>query len=137
MAAYASGSLVSQLWNDCRYRGCGWYWAALCCPVSAVRSDGCSGGRCSPRPHGRRLRDGMTATWQSSILPVGRCCLLFSASLLFGGALAGEAGSFPIRRLVNDFAADHGQQDFRLADFGRLDQKQILGEHDDVGELAW
>src|ERR1700682_1774931 len=70
MAAYASGSLVSQLWNDCRHRGCGWNWAALCSPVSAVRSDGCAGGRCSPCPRGRRLKGCDGRGSQSSSLSV-------------------------------------------------------------------
>src|SRR6266446_5040633 len=78
----------------------------------------------------------MTGNGQSSSLRAGRCCLLFSPSFLFRVALTGEAGSFPIRRLVNDFAADEGDQDFGLADFRGFDFEQVAVEQDEVGDLA-
>src|ERR1700688_1251089 len=79
--------------------------------------------------------DGTPAMWQSPSLPVGRCCLLFSPSFLFRGALVGEGGIFPFWRLVNDLAADHCEQDFRLSNLRGFNLEQILIDHNHVRQF--
>src|ERR1700686_5493883 len=111
MAAYAAGSVVSQLWNDCWHCSGGWNWADLCRAVSAVRSAGCAGRRCSPRPHRHRR-------------------------LILSRGLVRERGISPIRRLVNDFASYHCDQDFGLVYFRGLDLEEVAVEQDEVGQLA-
>ncbi len=76
----------------------------------------------------------MTATGPSSIFPGGpMLSFLFLPSLLLLSALIRECGILPVGRLVDDFAADHCDQDFGLADFRGLDLEQIAVEQDEVG----